>query len=209
MTTTGLGLYPFSQNQPQRHNVFVSYHHDNDQYWRDRFENLFVNHYDIMVSKSVQIGDIPENTPTDRIRQIIRDNYLPDTTVTVVLIGSETWKRKHVDWEISMNIRQTKNNSRSGLLGIILPNTIDGTTSYQPSSEHVLTDDGQVWYNPHTIPPRLYDNVKCGFAKIYKWSEDPSTVKQWIHEAFLRRNQVNPDNSYPSFAHNRSGDRWY
>ncbi|MBP5788885.1 MAG: TIR domain-containing protein [Neisseriaceae bacterium] len=205
MITTGF----VSQNQPQRHNVFVSYHHDNDQYWRDRFENLFVNHDDIMVSKSVQIGDIPENTPTDRIRQIIRDNYLRDSTVTVVLIGTETWKRKHVDWEIGSSIRHTQYNSRSGLLGIILPPF--GNSQPDISREYNTTNDNELWYYPHsTIPPRLYDNVKCGFAKIYKWSEDPFTVQQWIHEAFLRRDKYPyPDNSRESFKNNRSGDRWY
>lgn len=81
----------------QRHKVFVSYHHANDQDYRNYFEGLFANIYDIMVSKSVQIGDIDPYTPTDRIRQIIRDKYLHDSTVTVVLIGCETWKRKHVD----------------------------------------------------------------------------------------------------------------
>ena len=42
----------------QRHKVFVSYHHANDQDYRNYFEGLFANIYDIMVSKSVQIGDI-------------------------------------------------------------------------------------------------------------------------------------------------------
>ena len=51
-----------------------------------------------MVSKSVQIGDIDSNLPTERIRQKIRDEYLRDSTVTIVLIGSETWKRKHIDY---------------------------------------------------------------------------------------------------------------
>ena len=41
----------------KRHKVFVSYHHANDQYYRNRFEQLFSSTYDIMVSKSVQIGD--------------------------------------------------------------------------------------------------------------------------------------------------------
>ena len=80
-----------------RHKVFVSYHHANDQYYKNLFDNLFSNIYDIMVSKSVQIGDIDSNLSTERIRQKIRDEYLRDSTVTVVLIGSETWKRKHVD----------------------------------------------------------------------------------------------------------------
>ena len=176
-----------------RHNVFVSYHHGNDQKYRDDFEKLFSDIYDIFVSKSVQIGDIPDNTSTDRIRQIIRDEYLRDTTVTVVLIGSETWKRKHVDWEIGSSIRETSLNSRSGLIGIILPT-------------YPRTDITK--YNPYTIPPRLNDNLKCNFAKIYNWSTNPNEVQNWIHEAFERRNKINPDNSFPNFVNNRTTEKW-
>ena len=104
-----------------RHKVFVSYHHANDQEYRETFERWFSDVYDIMVSKSVEIGEINPNLKTDTIRQKIRDEFLRDSTVTVVLIGAETWKRKHVDWEIGASIRDTKFNPRSGLLGILLP----------------------------------------------------------------------------------------
>jgi hypothetical protein len=96
-------------HQP-RHKVFVSYHHANDQNYRDFFERLFTDVHDIMISKSVQIGEIDPDLKTDTVRQKIRDNYLRDSTVTVVLIGEETWKRKHVDWEIGSSIRSTQNN---------------------------------------------------------------------------------------------------
>jgi len=177
-----------------RHKTFVSYHHYNDQYYRDLFESMFQNYYDIMVSKSVQIGDIGDNLSTEYIRQKIRDEYLRDSTVTVVLIGSQTWQRKHVDWEIGSSIRDTRLNPRSGLLGIILP-----TYPRQDTSK----------YDPHTIPPRLSSNITCGYAKIYNWGNNPAQVQGWIHDAFNRRKMVNPDNSYPSFVNNRSGQRWY
>ena len=179
----------------ERHKVFVSYHHDNDQGDRNLFENLFSDFYDIMVSQSVQIDDIDPNLNVDAVRQQIRDEYLSDSTVTVVLVGAETWKRKHVDWEISASIRKTKSNPRSGLLGILLP------TYPRP-------DGDPTKYSRYTIPPRLYDNIECDFAKIYNWSKDPDVVQQRIHEAFKRRNQVNPNNSRPLFANNRSGERW-
>lgn len=181
-----------STNAP-RHNVFVSYHHDNDQDDREKFEKLFAKKHEIMVSKSVQIGDLDPNLGTETIRQKIRDEYLRDSTVTVVLIGSETWKRKHVDWEIGSSLRETKHSSRSGLLGILLP-------SYSGYARNA--------YNPHTIPPRLFDNLENGFAKLYLWNDDPGTVQKWIHDAFERRNKVQPDNSRPSFGKNRSGDAW-
>jgi len=175
-----------------RHKVFISYHHANDQAYRNKFEALFAEQFDIMVSKSVQIGDLDPNLKTETIRQKIRDEYLRDSTVTVVLIGSETWKRKHVDWEISSTIRDTLRNPRGGLLGILLP-------SYSSNLRE---------YNPQTIPPRLHDNIECGFAAIHPWSENPTVVAGWIHEAFERRMEEDPDNSYEHFVNNRSGNQW-
>ena len=179
-----------------RHKVFISYHHANDQYYRDYFDTIFSSVYNIIVSKSVQIGDIDSNLKADTVRQKIRDEYLRDSTVTVVLIGTDTWKRKHVDWEIGASIRRTSFNPRSGLLGIILP-------SYQRPYNRPKG------YDPYTIPPRLYYNVNNGFAKIYDWSNNPTIVQSWIHEAFERRDKIIPDNSYSSFKNNRNGDRWY
>jgi hypothetical protein len=187
-------LYGNGPLAPPRHKVFVSYRHSiGDQKYRNDFESLFAERHGVIVSKSVQIGDIDPNLTTDTIRQKIRDEYLRDSTVTVVLVGPETWQRKHVDWEIGSSIRRTQYNPRSGLLGIILP---------------TYPRNDQSKYNPYTIPPRLYDNIQCGFAKIYNWSTDPATVQQWIHEAFERRNKIDPDNSFLNFVNNRSGDRW-
>ena len=146
-----------------------------------------------MDSKSVQIGDIDPSLKTETVRQKIRDEYLRDSTVTVVLIGTETWKRKHVDWEIGASIRDTQYNPRSGLIGIFLPSH---------------SDYGRDGYNPYTIPPRLHFNVEYGFAKLYDWNTNPDTVQSWIHQAFKRRTEINPDNSFPSFVNNHSGDRW-
>lgn len=178
------------------HKVFVSYHHtEPDQTYRNHFEVLFANIHEIMISKSVQIGEISQNIQTETIRQKIRDEYLRDSTVTIVLIGKNTWQRKHVDWEIDSSIRQTQFNSRSGLLGIFLPS-------------YPLIDNK---FDAHTIPPRLYDNwkdEKNRFAQLYNWSDNPSEVQSWIHKAFVDRTKITPDNSYPNFANNRTSDKW-
>ena len=178
-----------------RHRVFASYYHTEDQGYREQFELLFSDIHDIMVSSSVEMGDIDDTLPTERIRQIIRDDYLRDSTVTVVLVGAHTWQRKFVDWEIGSSIRQTQYSSRSGLLGILLPT--------YPRPPRDLSK-----YNRYTIAPRLYDNIACEFAKLYNWSDDPSTVQSWIHDAFKRRTEKTPDNSRDSFKQNRSGERW-
>ena len=188
----------------QRHKTFVSYHHANDQDRKQIFDLRFGNKFEILARGSVDLGDIDPNLQTDTIRQKIRDEYLRDCSVTVVLVGTETWQRKHVDWEIGATLRDTKHNPRGGLLGIMLP-------SYRKAYPNALTfrrDGAIATYDPYTIPPRLHDNVKCGYATLHPWTEDPEEVQQWIHAAYLRKSTVTPDNSRVSYGKNRTGDRW-
>lgn len=184
-----------------RHKVFLSFHHGDPlrdpycgQKYKERFERLFSSQYDAMISNSVQDGDIVDGIATETTRQKIRDEYIADATVTIVLVGPETWKRKHVDWEISSSIRDTARNPRCGLIGILLP-------TYPDYNRQTNT------FNQFTIPPRLWDNKRNGFANIYVWNENPIVVQGWIHEAFLRRDRISPDNSYPLFRYNRLAEQ--
>lgn len=179
-----------------KHKVFVSYHHNNDQVYREQFERICS---DAIVSHSVDIGDIDPNANTDYVRQKIRDEYLRDSTVTVVLVGNQSWQRKHIDWEIYSSLRDTQYNPRSGLIGIILP------TYSRP-------EPGK--YTINTVPPRLWDNLKTRddgkepFARIYPWSTNSDTIQQWIHEAFLRREKIIPINNRPMYGKNHTGKQW-
>lgn len=180
--------------EPQ-YKVYVSYNHSiEDQEYRNHFEEILLANQDVVIMKPAQIGNIDPILDLETIRQKIRDEYLRDSAVTVVLIGSETWKRRHVDWEIGASVRKTQDSPGSGLLGIILPT--------YPRND--ITK-----YNQYTIPPRLYDNIKCDFASIYDWDTDPFIVQKWIHDAFERRNKLDPDNSRPSFEENLFGDAWH
>lgn len=178
-------------NDVPRHKVFLSYHHDIDQDWKDQFISNFGGDF---IDKSVHQGDIDdENLKVEAIRQTIRDDYISDATVTVVLIGPCTWQRKHVDWEISSSLRHTDMNPRCGLLGILLPSHFDATKRR---------------YNPRRIPPRLADNTYGNdpFAKVYNWTDDAASILRWIHTAFQRRNGTPPDNRRVHFGRNRSGN---
>lgn len=195
-------------NDIPKHKVFLSFHHQDDGY-RQQFEQQFSNEFNpIFVNRSVQDGDIDPNHQTDTIRREIRDNFISDSTVTIVLIGSETWKRKHVDWEIGYSLTQTSQNTRSGLIGILLP-------SYQPHREYFsytncsseYTENGGI-YTPCNIPPRLYDNIQSGYAKIYSYPSSAYELKKWIHEAFQRRNSGLHCNSRDYFVNNRNSSHW-
>lgn len=182
-----------------RHNVFISYHHEQDQEYKDWFVRMMG---DNIIDRSVDTGDIVgNNLPTDETRRQIRDDYIAAATVTIVLIGRCTWKRKHVDWEIASSLSDTRHNSRCGLLGIQLP---------------THPNHGETNYDSKLIPPRLADNTSGDdrFACIYDLPENvnPSSIREWIHRAFLRRRETPyPNNSRPQFGRNRRGrclDGW-
>ena len=85
-----------------RHNVFLSYYHEQDQKYKEQFVRMMGN---AIVGKSVTLGDIIDNSlPTQAVLQRIREDYIAQVTVTVVLIGRCTWQRKYVDWEIGPSL---------------------------------------------------------------------------------------------------------
>ena len=49
----------------------------------------FAKQHRIFIDKSVDTGEIYEDLSDERIRQLIRDDYLKDSTVTIVLVGTE------------------------------------------------------------------------------------------------------------------------
>ena len=181
----------------QRHKVFVSYHHCYDEEYKKVFCDVLGSD---IVDKSVEDGDIDINLQTNTIRQKIRDEFIADATVTVVLIGKCTWQRKHVDWEIGSSLRKTRNNPRCGLLGILLP------THYDYGADECRRE---------LIPPRLADNCSGSdpFGEIYDWPYpwDTDYVRNLVHCAYQRRFSKTPNNGRQQFARNRSGscsDGW-
>ncbi len=106
-----------------KHKVFISYHHSSDQAYKEALIES-----GIFIDASVDTGDIDESLSDQAIRQKIRDEYLKDSSVTIVLVGTETKNRKHVDWEIYSSMYDGQVNKKSGVLMINLPST--GCTNY-------------------------------------------------------------------------------
>ena len=176
--------------------VFISYHHEGDEEYKDRLVKALGSK---AIDRSVSPGDIhDENLPLDEVRRRIRDDHIADATVTIVLIGPCTWQRKHVDWEIAASLVDRRRNARCGLIGLLLPHHAD----YLKMPEE---------RNPRLIPPRLWRNTGGSdpFAVIYRWPQN-KVAKRVIpkaRRAFLRRARAPwPDNGLALFAGNRSGD---
>ncbi len=182
-----------------KHKVFISYHHKNDEYYKNKFEEYFDNYF---INKSVFCGEYDDDLSDNYIKRLIREDKISDSSILVVLIGAETYKRKHIDWEIYAALCK-KAGGYSGLIGILLP-------SYYNSKENLyLQNNG---YNSATIPPRLNDNLLSKYSFVYKWESIKNINKngnyaiiEWIEQAFARKNNESDkiDNSREQFKYNR------
>lgn len=157
--------YPFQMKAATHRKVFVSFHHA-DQWYRDRWDELFGS---IFISKSVGEGEIDDTNSAEYVARVIRQEYMTDASVCVVLIGPNTYCRKHVDWEIAAAL-DPRTGGRAGLVGLYLPNHL----GYYGSVSGF-------------IPARLEDNVKSGYAKLYRWTGDAAEVEAIVEEAFANR----------------------
>jgi hypothetical protein len=78
----------------------------------------------MFIDVSVNSGEIDDEHMTDEeIRVTVRDDYLSDSTVTIVLVGLETRFRKHVDWELFSSMWDGPVNKKSGIILVTLPQT--------------------------------------------------------------------------------------
>lgn len=110
-----------------RHKCFVSYHVADV----DEVSKFLDDYGSEFIPRSVGVteeDDFVKSTDTDYIKRRIREKYLTDSTVTIVLLGKCTWARKFVDWEISSSLRNDSVNKRSGLLVMPLPSMNNSAT---------------------------------------------------------------------------------
>ena len=102
------------------HKVFVSFHHANDQKYKEGLVS-WAEKNKVFIDGSVDMGEIPEDWDDQKIREYIRDEHLKDTTVTILLVGTETKNRKHIDWELYSSMYDGTVNKKSGIIVILLP----------------------------------------------------------------------------------------
>ena len=93
------------------------------------------NQHQIFVDGSVDTGDITDDLTDETIRLKIRDEYLRDSSVTIVLFGNETSSRKHVDWEIGTSMIDSIKSKKSGIIVIILDSLISENNSLIPTEK--------------------------------------------------------------------------
>jgi hypothetical protein len=105
-----------------RRKCFISYHHADEQ-TVSFFVSSFSNLANVFIVRRLgqMADDIVNSTDTDYVMRRIREDYIGDSTVTLLMAGAATWSRRYVDWEIQASLRQSGGSPPNGLLGIKLP----------------------------------------------------------------------------------------
>ena len=185
------------------HKVFISYHHENDQNYKKYLSEMGET-WSIFIDRSVQTSDIPDSLGNQAIRRKIRDERLRDSTVTILLCGTETRFRKHIDWELKSSMIDGQINKKSGILVVTLPSiSNDGWfASYFGEKEQIYPDYTGGWVTLETkaefsdrypnLPERIIDNLMNVEANIsvVPWSkivDQPANLGWLIHRTFESR----------------------
>lgn len=157
-----------------RRKVFISYHHD-DQREVETFVNTFDTKRDIFIARALGMEqDIIDSSDTVYVMRRIRELYLADSTVTVVLIGNCTWARRYVDWEIQASLRHGEHTVPNGLLGIVLPSAAGGPTPPERLRRNLPKSDGS-----------------DGYARWYTYPRTTANLAAYIDDAFQARTNPN------------------
>lgn len=197
-----------------KHRVFISYHHANDQDYYSRL-SMFGELYDIFTDMSVHIGDIDVALDDQAIRQKIRDEHLRESSVTLLLVGTETYKRKHVDWEVFSSMIDGSINKRSGILVINLPSVTvsshyvtaahdnEKSTVHSTIADWITINSREEYERRYPyMPARIVDNLLNDNAKIsvVNWSHiesSPESLSLLIDNAYQHREYNKYDLSRP------------
>jgi hypothetical protein len=150
--------------------VFISFY-QGDRTEVDNFIEKWSDREGVFTAKALGTSDNDDFINSDDPEYVmtqIREKYLGDSSVTIILIGTCTHSRRYVDWEIKSSLRRGSY-TPNGLIGIVLPSKGD--------SAH--------------LPPRFKDNWTTGEANCYaRYRSAPTSADQlgeWIEDAYAAR----------------------
>lgn len=204
-----------------RHKVFISYYHQDDQQYKDNLINMQELNpqtwqlQSIFEDYSVHENEIDDTDLTsEQIRCIIRDEYIKDATVLILLCGQNTKKRKHIDWEIHAAMYNSDVNPQMGILVINLPtisssqamisngereqNIMGPFVNWSPLNKDITSLKEKCPYLPERIIENLArDDVQISIVNWDVISNDASKLKELIDNAYNRRKSNKYDHSTP------------
>lgn len=139
----------------KRLKCFISYYHDDDKKYVKKLRKIYEQ---IVVSDYSLDTDLSTNTSDEQIYENIKFR-MNNCTVTIVLIGENTGRRKWVDWELWASLNP------------FISKTIKHRDTFRPNGILAVYLPGK----KHSIPKRLQDNINSGYVIKMHWNSITNT----------------------------------
>ena len=187
------------------HKCFLSYKKE-DNYYKKELVKLFKE--EDIIDKT--LDRVIDSQNGDYIMQVIRDDYLKDSTVTICLIGAHSSENEGYDYlgrhknyfiirELQASLYNGKNNTRNGILGVVTPEMYDSIYkgSYSCSEcgcnhnlvkmddDTVIREFGQNYYiEPHD---GCGWNEEQRYCVLVKWDDFVKNPEKYVNQAYDNR----------------------
>ena len=183
------------------HKCFISFKTEDKKYKKYTQEDLKID----MIDKSL---NTPINsTDEDYIMRKIREDYLSDSTVTIHLIGEYSAEnllyenQAYIKRELQASLYNGENNTKNGILGIVLPNMYDKIFKGSEVCSVCGKSHNIVCINDSTVVKEFSYNYyipKDGcswseedrFCVLVKWNDFVKNPELYINKAFDKRSSL-------------------
>ena len=183
------------------HKCFISFKTEDKKYKKYIQEDLKID----MIDKSL---NTPINsTDEDYIMRKIREDYLSDSTVTIHLIGEYSAEnllyenQVYIKRELQASLYNGENNTKNGILGIVLPNMYDKIFKGSEVCSVCGKSHNIVCINDSTVVKEFSYNYyipKDGcswseedrFCVLVKWNDFVKNPELYINKAFDKRSSL-------------------
>lgn len=180
------------------HKCFITFKTEDSAYKKHIQEKLDVDMIDKSLNEPINSDD------EDYIMSKIRKDYLSDSTVTICLIGTRSsenlgWdEQRFIKRELQASLYNGQGNSKSGILGIVLPSMYDSI--YTGSGICKTCGKSHTYVNINdstTVKEFSYNyyipNNKCAWSDsdkycvLVKWEDFVQAPNDYIDKAFDKR----------------------
>jgi hypothetical protein len=184
------------------HKCFISFKKEDESY-KKAIQSWADNNKVDMIDKSL---DEPINSTNEEyIMQKIRRDYLSDSTVTIFLIGNYSAEdlgheeQKYIKRELQASLYNGVGNSRSGILGVVLPQMYEKIYKGLKACNACNGSHNIVDINDHTVIKEFSRNYylnnhgKCAYSEddrycvLVKWDDFKANPNIFIEQAFQKR----------------------
>jgi len=133
-------------------NIYISYNHI-DQYFKDKLDKIIGNKYHIKSSPQ-------EYSIKNNFNKYLEQLESEDEDIVIVLMGTDTYKTKSVNWDIEYGLSHD-----SCIIGLCLPTNDD----YRKKT-----------VNTNKLPMKFVNNLYTGYASYFDWTDNIDELEKYI-----------------------------